>query len=93
MNTMLFLLRGIVRLYQKTFSPDHGFMRWLYPYGWCQFYPTCSEYFLEATEQHGYRGLFYATNRILRCHPWSDGGIDPVPSRQGSSRSVHAHNS
>ncbi|PJE75731.1 membrane protein insertion efficiency factor YidD [Candidatus Uhrbacteria bacterium CG10_big_fil_rev_8_21_14_0_10_48_11] len=79
---MLTLLRYLVLLYQKTLSPDHGLFKHRHPYGWCQFYPTCSEYFLEATATHGYRGLFYATGRVLRCNPWSKGGIDHVPTKQ-----------
>ncbi|MHC5110629.1 MAG: membrane protein insertion efficiency factor YidD [Planctomycetota bacterium] len=48
--------------------------------GSCKFYPTCSQYALEALETHGLlRGARLAAWRILRCHPFTAGGIDPVP--------------
>ncbi|MDP1900150.1 MAG: membrane protein insertion efficiency factor YidD [Rubrivivax sp.] len=46
----------------------------------CRFEPTCSAYALQALEQHGaMRGSALVAGRILRCHPWCDGGLDPVP--------------
>lgn len=46
----------------------------------CRFEPTCSSYALEALERHGaLGGSTLAIARLLRCHPWCDGGIDPVP--------------
>ena len=46
----------------------------------CRFYPTCSEYAAEAVLTHGIvKGLYLATWRLLRCHPFSKGGIDAVP--------------
>jgi len=46
----------------------------------CRFYPTCSQYALEAVEVHGpVRGLWLALRRILKCHPFHPGGYDPVP--------------
>jgi putative membrane protein insertion efficiency factor len=43
-------------------------------------YPTCSDYALEALEDHGaLRGTWLTTRRILRCNPWTPGGYDPVP--------------
>lgn len=45
----------------------------------CRFYPSCSNYALSALEHMGVlRGGFFAFRRILRCHPWSDGGYDPL---------------
>ena len=46
----------------------------------CRFEPTCSAYALQALRQHGAAsGSYLTTKRILRCHPWCDGGCDPVP--------------
>jgi putative membrane protein insertion efficiency factor len=46
----------------------------------CRFYPSCSQYALEALTTHGAaRGSWLAIRRVGRCHPWHDGGLDPVP--------------
>jgi putative membrane protein insertion efficiency factor len=46
----------------------------------CRFYPSCSSYAIEAVKRHGvFKGLFLATKRLLRCHPFNKGGYDPVP--------------
>lgn len=48
----------------------------------CRFYPSCSAYAVEALTRHGaFGGLYLATRRLLRCHPWHPGGIDEVPER------------
>ena len=48
----------------------------------CRFYPSCSEYALEALRTHGaVRGLWLAVRRLARCHPFNAGGYDPVPPR------------
>jgi len=66
------VLIGIIRAYQYLLSPWWG--------NHCRFTPTCSHYAVEALERHGVlAGLWLATRRILRCHPWSAGGYDPVP--------------
>ncbi len=70
------LLRKIailpIRFYQFCISP-------LMP-SVCRFYPSCSKYAAEAVLVHGViKGSILAIWRILRCHPWSDGGFDPVP--------------
>ena len=66
------LLIAIVRAYQYLLSPWWGSQ--------CRFTPTCSHYAIEALERHGVLGgSWLATRRILRCHPWSAGGYDPVP--------------
>jgi putative membrane protein insertion efficiency factor len=65
---LLLLIRG----YQVAISPMLGSR--------CRFYPSCSEYSMEALRQHGlFRGLWLAVRRIGRCHPWHPGGYDPVP--------------
>ncbi len=62
----------LVRLYQGTLSPLLGRQ--------CRFVPTCSNYFIEAVERHGaLAGGWMGLLRLLRCHPFSLGGIDPVP--------------
>ena len=66
------LLSALVRLYQLTLSPFIG--------GQCRFHPTCSCYAREALDQHGaVRGAWLAAARVLRCHPFHSGGLDPVP--------------
>ncbi|MBQ6651877.1 MAG: membrane protein insertion efficiency factor YidD [Prevotella sp.] len=61
-----------VRFYQYCISP-------LTPPS-CRFTPTCSEYARQAITKHGpMKGLWLATRRILRCHPWGGSGYDPVP--------------
>lgn len=73
----------LIRLYQKTLSPDHGPLRHVLRRPVCKFHPTCSEYGAQALERFGLvRGSFLALHRIMRCHPWSLGGIDPVPERE-----------
>jgi uncharacterized protein len=68
------LLLLLVRGYQIVLSPFMG--------GNCRFYPSCSNYGLEAIQVHGaIKGSWLAIRRIGRCHPFHDGGIDPVPPR------------
>ncbi|MBP9748815.1 membrane protein insertion efficiency factor YidD [Patescibacteria group bacterium] len=73
----------VIRLYQKTLSLDHGFLRHAVPSnGRCRYYPTCSEYGYQAVERFGLlRGGFLALRRVLRCHPYAKGGIDEVPKQ------------
>ncbi len=64
----------IIIFYQKYVSP-------LKP-ATCRFYPTCSNYAMQAIEQFGcWQGSFLAIKRILRCHPYNIGGYDPVPKK------------
>lgn len=70
-------LVGAIRLYQRHISPMMGPR--------CRYHPTCSSYALTAIRSHGaLRGLMLGSWRILRCNPWSHGGYDPVPERQGA---------
>lgn len=72
-----------IRAYQKTLSPDHGPLKRLFPYGYCRFHPTCSDYGAEAYRQHGFfRGTALTAWRVCRCNPFSEGGNDPVPSQK-----------
>ncbi|HBB02725.1 TPA: membrane protein insertion efficiency factor YidD [Candidatus Peregrinibacteria bacterium] len=72
--TALFL----IRVYQKTISPDHGvFKGFLRNFGFCKYEPTCSEYTYRAIVKYGVvRGILKGAWRILRCNPWSHGGAD-----------------
>lgn len=75
--------KATIRFYQKTLSPDHGPLRHLMPFGACRFHPTCSQYALDAIDEHGLlKGALLAHLRILRCNPWSQGGEDQVPKRK-----------
>jgi putative membrane protein insertion efficiency factor len=66
------VLIGSVRAYRLLLSPWLG--------NACRFEPTCSRYAIEALEAHGAGGGSYlALRRLGRCHPWCDGGFDPVP--------------
>ncbi|MDE2574223.1 MAG: membrane protein insertion efficiency factor YidD [Rhodospirillales bacterium] len=66
------VLAGGVRLYQLTLRPVIGAN--------CRFEPSCSHYAIGALRAHGaLRGSGLAAARILRCNPWNEGGIDPVP--------------
>jgi uncharacterized protein len=80
---MSFLLRIIVikilKIYQKTLSFDHGFFKIFYPHGYCRFFPTCSDYAIQAIEKYGViKGGLKSLWRIVRCNPFNPGGYDPV---------------
>ena len=71
---MRLVLKFFIRAYQVVLSPLLG------PN--CRYYPTCSQYAIEAIETHGsLRGTWLAIKRISRCHPWHEGGFDTVPGR------------
>lgn len=69
----------LIRIYQKTLSPDHGPLKTLFPHGYCRFQPSCSEYTYQAIEKYGMiKGTIMGSWRILRCNPFNKGGEDPV---------------
>ena len=79
------ILIAPIRAYQYFLSPWLGH--------WCRFTPSCSNYAIEAIQTRGpLLGLFFAFKRVLRCHPWCKGGLDPVPSATRPA-SVHNHTS
>ncbi len=72
MNPIGLVMRGLIRLYQLLLSP-------VLPAS-CRFTPSCSAYAMQAIEEHGpVGGSWLGVKRICRCHPWNDGGYDPVP--------------
>ncbi|MFV0633013.1 membrane protein insertion efficiency factor YidD [Demequina sp.] len=79
------ILIGLIRLYQLVISPLLGPR--------CKYYPSCSSYGLEAVRVHGAaKGTILAAWRVLRCNPWSNGGVDDVPAA-GTPLFRHTHHS
>lgn len=77
------IIRIAIRGYQRFLSPLLHALGG--PGSGCRFAPTCSEYFLQAVETHGVlSGTWMGLKRIARCHPWSEGGEDPVPGKPPS---------
>ena len=65
----------IIKTYQITLSPLIGSN--------CRFHPTCSEYTIQAVNEHGvYKGLILGVKRISKCHPFGAKGYDPVPDKK-----------
>lgn len=70
----------LIKFYQKAISP-------LMPPS-CRFHPTCSNYGFEAIETHGaLKGSWLAIRRISKCHPFHEGGFDPVPEKVDKKKS------
>ena len=68
----------LIKFYKKVISP----IIHLIPGSGCRFYPTCSQYTLQAIQKHGViRGIIIGTCRILRCNPFCEGGLDYVPEK------------
>ena len=75
------LVLALLRAYQLLVSPLLGPR--------CRFYPSCSSYGMTAVSSHGVlRGSWLAGRRLLRCHPWNPGGLDPVPPARDRARSA-----
>ena len=71
MNILTYILIQIIKCYKFLISPLLGQS--------CRYLPTCSEYSIEALKTYGlFKGLFLSIKRILSCHPWGQGGFDPV---------------
>ena len=72
----------LILIYQRFVSPLLGTR--------CRFYPSCSNYALQAVQDYGtFHGAWLTVKRLARCHPWHPGGYDPVPSIQGPGRCTH----
>ena len=83
-SAVIFLFMFLIRCYQGMVRP--------LLVGSCKFHPTCSEYALEAIQTHGpWVGLGMAVRRLARCHPFSPGGIDPVPQPASPKSSSPRH--
>lgn len=79
MSPLGMVLRGLIRAYQLLISP-------VLPPS-CRFTPSCSAYAIEAIAKHGaVKGSVLAGRRICRCHPWNEGGYDPVPEPDAKTK-------
>lgn len=84
MNPISGLIRGLILGYQHLISP--------FLPGTCRYWPSCSHYGLEAIERFGMvKGGWLGFKRILRCHPWSGSGYDPVPGEAIGKEEFHHH--
>jgi putative membrane protein insertion efficiency factor len=81
MKSLLLLL---LRAYKLGISPYLGQN--------CRFYPSCSDYAAEAIHLHGaVKGSAMAARRLCKCHPWHQGGLDPVPNSSRTTPSAAEH--
>jgi putative membrane protein insertion efficiency factor len=75
------VLLAVLRAYQLAISPMLGQN--------CRFYPTCSNYALQAIREHGAcKGSLLAGKRLCKCHPWHPGGVDLVPPGDENSKAA-----
>lgn len=73
MNPLVWLILLLIRLYQVLISP------WLAKR--CRFFPSCSHYAYDSFTRFGFaKGMFFTAKRLLKCHPFHEGGFDPVPT-------------
>lgn len=71
---------SMIRLYQLIISPMKLFL--FGSQSSCRFYPTCSSYAKDSFLRFGVvKGAYLTINRVCRCHPWNQGGVDPVPDK------------
>ncbi len=74
---MKIVLIKIIEFYQRTLSPDTGWLKTFFPGGYCKYTPNCSEYCKQSIKKRGIiTGILLGGWRILRCNPWSKGGLD-----------------
>jgi uncharacterized protein len=86
-NLLRLLLTGVIQLWRYGCVP----VLMLFGAGRCRFTPSCSSYGLEAIQRHGpVHGAVLTAQRICRCHPWGDGGHDPVPQNISSHSPSHS---
>ena len=79
MKLILTALTRTYQLFSSAFTPR------------CKYYPSCSNYTLTAITRHGVKGVVMASYRILRCNPWSLGGVDYVDEDLDCSDAIKAH--
>jgi putative membrane protein insertion efficiency factor len=71
---------GLISIYQVLLSPDYSWLKGRFPHGYCRYYPSCSEYSKQSIIKFGIiRGLWLSVKRLVRCHPWAQPQVDPVP--------------
>ncbi len=76
---MVRIIISLIKIYQKTLSPDHGVLKYKYPYGFCRFYPSCSEYSIKAFSKHGLvLGFSMSILRIIKCNPFTKPQINNI---------------
>jgi len=86
---MRYLLIGLLKGYRTVISPLYGNV--------CKYYPSCSAYALEAVTVHGaVKGTWLSAKRLGSCHPWAEGGYDPVPGTPAAvawdaEQAAHVH--
>ncbi len=74
MNIFVYLLIKLIKIYKFLISPLLG--------NSCRYFPTCSDYSIESLKSYGlFKGLYLSLKRILSCHPWGNGGFDPVKKK------------